>query len=187
MERGVERVLLAKIGALLFTGALMAPAWVSAVSSQASSVMVATAVDVAAGARALDARDANLEVPDGLPRGHLALISVASSVEEDPLPSSPEPLVMNGIVVASWYGPGFFGNRTACGQTFSAEIVGVAHRTLPCGTRIQLTSPSGVTVFATVIDRGPFVAGRSLDLSAALKSSLGCSDLCHVRMVVVEK
>ena len=37
----------------------------------------------------------------------------------------------------SWYGPGFYGNRTACGQRYSRNIVGVAHRTLPCGTLVQ--------------------------------------------------
>jgi hypothetical protein len=107
-----------------------------------------------------------------------------------PLPAPtfppPEPLVTDGVVVASWYGPGFYGNRTACGQTYSPEILGVAHRLLPCGTPIRITSPGGVTLVVPVIDRGPYIAGRSLDLSNATKLALSCTDLCRVHMTVVK-
>ncbi len=88
-----------------------------------------------------------------------------------------------GIVVASWYGPGFYGNRTACGQTYTPEIVGVAHRTLPCGTLVVLEY-RGRTLTVPVIDRGPYVAGRSLDLSSATHIAIGCSDLCTLSMRV---
>ena len=67
----------------------------------------------------------------------------------------------------SWYGPGFFGNGTACGQTLTRELVGVAHRTLPCGTMVTFRY-NGKTVSAPVIDRGPYVAGRTWDLSKGL-------------------
>jgi rare lipoprotein A len=73
----------------------------------------------------------------------------------------------------SWYGPGFYGNRTACGLAYTREIVGVAHRTLPCGTRVMFKNGSRV-VTTTVIDRGPYVAGRNWDLSAGL-----CMALAH--------
>src|SRR4029077_11272191 len=53
------------------------------------------------------------------------------------LPLMPDPPT-GGIVIASWYGPGFYGNRTACGQVYTPEIVGVAHRTLRCGTMVVL-------------------------------------------------
>jgi hypothetical protein len=87
----------------------------------------------------------------------------------------------DAIVLASWYGPGFYGNRTACGGVFTPEILGVAHLTLPCGTRLVLTyGDRSITV--AVIDRGPFVAGRTLDLSSATKLALGCTDLCTLRM-----
>ena len=66
----------------------------------------------------------------------------------------------------SWYGPGFYGSGTACGQRYSQSIMGVAHRTLPCGTRVTLRNPSnGRTVTVRVIDRGPYVSGRLWDLS----------------------
>lgn len=73
---------------------------------------------------------------------------------------------------ASWYGPGFYGNRTACGQTFHAGIMGVAHKTLPCGTRVTFRRGSKL-VHARVVDRGPFHAGREFDLSPAVKQALG--------------
>ena len=69
----------------------------------------------------------------------------------------------------SWYGPGLYGNGTACGQTLTRGLVGVAHRTLPCGTRIEFRNPkNGIVVTAQVIDRGPFVSGRTWDMSHGL-------------------
>jgi len=69
----------------------------------------------------------------------------------------------------SWYGPGFYGNRTACGQAYTRQILGVAHRTLPCGTKVTFRNPAnGRTATVRVIDRGPYVAGRRWDLSGGL-------------------
>jgi hypothetical protein len=66
----------------------------------------------------------------------------------------------------TWYGPGFYGNGTACGQKYSRTIIGVAHRTLPCGTLVQFTW-GGITAVAPVIDRGPYGhAGLLFDWSA---------------------
>lgn len=73
---------------------------------------------------------------------------------------------------ASWYGPGFYGRRTACGQTFHAGVMGVAHKTLPCGTRLTFRRGDRI-VRARVIDRGPFHPGREFDLSPAVKRALG--------------
>src|SRR5438270_4408035 len=92
------------------------------------------------------------------------------------------PLGADGaVVLASWYGPGFYGNRTACGQTYTPEIVGVAHRTLPCGTLVVLEY-RGHTMTVPVIDRGPYIAGRTLDLSHATHVAMGCPDLCTLSM-----
>ena len=74
--------------------------------------------------------------------------------------------------VASWYGPGFFGRRTACGQKLTKRTVGVAHRTLPCGTLVELYR-GGRTLTVPVIDRGPFGAGRDWDLTQAAAERLG--------------
>lgn len=73
---------------------------------------------------------------------------------------------------ASWYGPGFYGQRTACGQTLTGDIKGVAHKTLSCGTKVVFKRGDR-TVTARVIDRGPYVAGRQWDLAPAIKRSLG--------------
>ena len=91
------------------------------------------------------------------------------------------PVLTDAIVLASWYGPGFYGNRTACGQLYTPEILGVAHLTLPCGTPLTLSYGSR-SVTVSVIDRGPYIAGRTLDLSNATKIALACTDLCTLRM-----
>ena len=73
--------------------------------------------------------------------------------------------------MASWYGPGFYGGHLACGGTLGVGTLGVAHKTLPCGTRVTLRY-HGHTVRCRVIDRGPFVAGREFDLTGATKNAL---------------
>lgn len=73
---------------------------------------------------------------------------------------------------ASWYGPGFYGRRTACGGTLTGSVMGVAHKSLPCGTKVTFHL-HGRTVTARVIDRGPYVHGREWDLTPALKRRLG--------------
>lgn len=77
---------------------------------------------------------------------------------------------------ASWYGPGFYGNRTACGQTLTSGMLGVAHKTLPCGTRVRLRH-GNKRVTVRVIDRGPYIPGRDFDLTYATKKRLGFGDL----------
>jgi rare lipoprotein A len=74
--------------------------------------------------------------------------------------------------VASWYGPGLYGQHLACGGTLTAGTLGVAHKSLPCGTKVTLHY-RGRTVRVPVVDRGPFVGGREFDLTAATKRRLG--------------
>lgn len=94
--------------------------------------------------------------------------------------STPEPTPAAGWTwdpEASWYGPGFYGRRTACGHAYTTEIQGVAHRSLPCGTRVTFRNPAnGRTITVPVIDRGPYVAGRTWDLSGATCTAL---DHCY--------
>lgn len=74
----------------------------------------------------------------------------------------------------SWYGPGFYGRRTACGHALTTTLVGVAHRTLPCGSLIEFRNPStGRSVTMPVVDRGPYVSGRSWDLTGGACRALG--------------
>jgi hypothetical protein len=74
--------------------------------------------------------------------------------------------------LASWYGPGLYGNGMACGGTLTAGTVGVAHKSLPCGTKLTFRLGKR-TVRARVVDRGPYVGAREFDLTAATKQRLG--------------
>jgi peptidoglycan hydrolase-like protein with peptidoglycan-binding domain len=87
---------------------------------------------------------------------------------------------------ASWYGPGFYGNRTACGQTLRRGTQGVAHKTLPCGTKV-LIGHRGRFVITRVIDRGPYVHGRSWDLTNATRKALKVDGVGSVRHAVVKR
>jgi rare lipoprotein A len=73
---------------------------------------------------------------------------------------------------ATWYGPGFYGRRTACGQRMTRSLLGVAHRRLPCGTPVALLY-RGRTITVPVVDRGPFSRIANWDLTAATASALG--------------
>jgi peptidoglycan hydrolase-like protein with peptidoglycan-binding domain len=79
--------------------------------------------------------------------------------------------------VATWYGPGFFGQRTACGTKLRRKTIGVAHRHLRCGTRVTLRY-HGRYVRARVIDRGPYTSGVRWDLTqnTARKLHLAATD-----------
>ena len=73
---------------------------------------------------------------------------------------------------ASWYGPGLYGNALGCGGRLSPGTLGVAHKTLPCGSKLTLRH-QGRTVRVRVIDRGPYVGDREFDLTAATRARLG--------------
>ncbi len=73
---------------------------------------------------------------------------------------------------ASYYGPGLYGNGVACGGTLMPGTLGVAHKTLPCGTQVKLRY-HGRTLTVPVIDRGPYVGGRDYDLTEATRDRLG--------------
>ncbi len=75
------------------------------------------------------------------------------------------------VALASWYGPGLYGGRTGCGGTLHPGRLGVAHKTLPCGTRVTLLH-NGRRVRVPVIDRGPYVGAREYDLTAATARKL---------------
>jgi rare lipoprotein A len=87
------------------------------------------------------------------------------------------------IAGASWYGPGLYGNHTACGQTLRANTLGVAHKTLPCGTTVKFVY-HGRTLITQVIDRGPYVKGRAWDLTAAASEALSFEGVGQVRYAI---
>jgi rare lipoprotein A len=75
----------------------------------------------------------------------------------------------------TWYGPGLYGRRTACGQVLSHRLLGVAHRTLPCGTPVELYL-GGRAITVPVVDRGPFGNGAHYDLTSAVAEQLGMTE-----------
>ncbi|HEV2859323.1 MAG TPA: septal ring lytic transglycosylase RlpA family protein [Solirubrobacterales bacterium] len=84
---------------------------------------------------------------------------------------------------ASWYGPGLWGNKTACGAALRRATLGVAHKTLPCGTTVKFVY-HGHALITRVIDRGPYVKGRAFDLTQAASEALGFEGVGRVRYAV---
>ncbi len=75
---------------------------------------------------------------------------------------------------ASWYGPGFHGNRTSSGEIYDQYELTAAHQTLPLGSRVSVTNlENGRQVEVRINDRGPFAKGRSIDLSYAAGRAIG--------------
>jgi rare lipoprotein A len=87
-------------------------------------------------------------------------------------------------VRASWYGPGFYGGRTSCGQRLTPTLLGVAHKTLPCGTQVQLFY-GGRTVTVPVIDRGPYANGATFDLTKATADQLGVDGVFDIGYAII--
>jgi rare lipoprotein A (peptidoglycan hydrolase) len=102
----------------------------------------------------------------------------ASSPEEQEFAFSPM-----RTAGASWYGPGLWGNKTACGQTLRPNTLGVAHKSLPCGTTVKFVY-HGQVLITRVIDRGPYVKGRAWDLTAAASEALGLEGVGQVRYAI---
>jgi len=99
---------------------------------------------------------------------------------------APVRAVLSGI--ASWYGPGFHGNRTANGETYNQNALTAAHKSLPFGTRVRVThTGTGRSIVVRINDRGPYVGGRIIDLSAAAARVLGMagSGVAPVRVEVL--
>ncbi len=89
--------------------------------------------------------------------------------------------------IATWFGPGFYGQKTACGQTMSPVIVGVASRTLPCGTLV-LVNYKGHRLTVPVIDRGPYAHnGAMWDLTWGAASALTIKDTVRIKTKIVGK
>jgi len=102
----------------------------------------------------------------------LAVGAAGCAVVREPAP----PPVVGGVQtgIASWYGPGFHGRRTANGEVFDQHEMTAAHPSLPLGTRVIVTNlRNGRAVEVRINDRGPFVGGRCIDLSYAAARTIG--------------
>jgi rare lipoprotein A len=105
-----------------------------------------------------------------------AVVAVAAMLQACALMGPSTPPVVGGRQegIASWYGPGFHGKRTANGEVFDQYQLTAAHQTLPLGSRVLVTSlVNGRAVEVRINDRGPFVGGRVVDLSYAAARVLG--------------
>lgn len=94
------------------------------------------------------------------------------------------------VTLASWYGPGFNGERTASGEVYHQDDLTAASRSLPLGTRARVTNlNTGRSVVVRINDRGPFVRGRGIDLShgAAERIGLNHSGIARVAVTRVDR
>jgi rare lipoprotein A len=93
--------------------------------------------------------------------------------------------------IASWYGQGFVGRKTASGERFDARAMCAAHRTLPLGTIVRVTNlRNGRTVEVRINDRGPVTRARTrriLDLSRSAAAALGMAHagVAKIRIVAL--
>ena len=92
------------------------------------------------------------------------------------------------VGIASWYGPGFQGNRTSNGEVYDMYGISAAHKTLPFGTIVKVVElDTGRSVVVRINDRGPFIEGRIIDLSKGAAEKLGIVDkgITHVGLRIV--
>ncbi|MFM7379367.1 MAG: septal ring lytic transglycosylase RlpA family protein [Erythrobacter sp.] len=117
--------------------------------------------------------EAATSVVELVPLQPAAEITAPVVAEEAPAPSAPQETVM-GRGSASYYAAKFDGRRTASGERFDNGAMTAAHRTLPFGTLVRVTNlANGRSVIVRINDRGPFSAGRMIDVSRAAADELG--------------
>ncbi|MGN6868342.1 MAG: septal ring lytic transglycosylase RlpA family protein [Solirubrobacteraceae bacterium] len=106
--------------------------------------------------------------------GQLTIRAVLGGSQASTAASSPPALSVTVYKrsIATLYGPGFYGDRTACGVTLRRRTIGVANRTLPCGTEVQVYY-KGSVMTVPVIDRGPYAHHANWDLTMATGRALG--------------
>lgn len=173
--------------ALLLSGSALVPAI-------AESSLAATGNDaVALNSPSPEVQGPTTEVAireaDTAPSAEDSLIKQVPPAPIAPAPR-PEPRVVHTAKgQASWYGPGFYGNRTANGEVFRPGTMTAAHRTLPFGTRVRVTNLwNGRTAVVRINDRGPFHGNRVIDIAHGAAQSLGltASGVAQVRLDVLQ-
>jgi rare lipoprotein A (peptidoglycan hydrolase) len=117
--------------------------------------------------------------------GGAASPSTGSSTDGSGAASTPTPATkVPKTAIATFFGPGFYGQQTACGQTLTPATVGVANRKLPCGTLVKVTF-HGQRLTVPVVDRGPYANGADWDLTAAAAQTLGIEETVRIATAVV--
>ncbi len=130
------------------------------IREEAEAAQAATAESLNGQIAGLEDSDATVSIGDGPPAG-----------------LNPSGIILSGV--ASWYGPGFNGQRTASGETYNMYAYTAASKTLPFGTWLKV-SFNGRSVFVRINDRGPYVGGRILDLSYTAAQALGLDGIGYV-------
>jgi len=89
--------------------------------------------------------------------------------------------------MASWYGPGFHGKKTASGAIYNMYAMTAAHKSLPFGSKVKVTNlNNNKSVVVKINDRGPFKPGRIIDLSKKANQMISCN-LCKVDVEVLRR
>jgi rare lipoprotein A len=105
-------------------------------------------------------------------------LGATSAVAEDAKP------LQKGV--ASWYGPGFHGKKTANGERFNTNDLTAAHKTLAFGTQLRVTNErTGKSVVVRINDRGPYAHGRVIDLSKAAAQAVGIEGVGQVTLAAL--
>jgi len=131
-----------------------------------------------------------LALPVSLAAGAASALAGAGGVAAGPVSSSEFPAAAHRHAprragLATWFGPGFYGRRTACGQTLTPTLLGLAHRTLACGTLVNVTFRKRHLTLP-VIDRGPYADnGAEWDLTTQAALALGMQDTARIAARVV--
>jgi rare lipoprotein A len=103
--------------------------------------------------------------------------------------SEPVRPIKSWVGNASWYGPGFYGKKTANGEIFDRESLTAAHPNLPFGSVLRLVNPrNGKSELVRINDRGPYQEGREIDVSYRVARKLGLihSGVNQVRLELLE-
>ena len=173
--------------ALLLSGSALVPAIADSSLAATSNEVVAMAVsspEPQGSAPEVAIREVDRETAP-----EESLIKQAPPTRIAPTPKPSPRVVHSAKGEASWYGPGFFGNRTANGEVFRPGTLTAAHRTLPFGTKVRVTNLwNGRTTVVRINDRGPFHGNRVIDLAHGAAQSLGltASGIAQVRLDVLQ-
>lgn len=172
--------------ALLLSGSALVPA--IAESSRAATYNEAVAVATPSPEVLEPSTKVAIREADTNSSPEESLIKQAPPTPIAPAPKPAPRVVHTSKGEASWYGPGFFGNRTANGETFRPGTMTAAHRTLPFGTKVRVTNLwNGKSAVVRINDRGPFHGNRVIDIAHGAAQTLGLtsSGVAQVRLDVL--
>jgi rare lipoprotein A len=149
--------------------------WVTVATSR---IRKAGAFSVSWRTRAARSHDLRLQMLASSRSGHTAVSAANRSAKA----STPLRVAVVGETRATWFGPGFYGGKTACGLRLTTAVEGVAHRTLPCGTQVEVRL-GGQTAVLPVIDRGPFANRADFDLTKNVADRIGLTGVSTIQWV----